>query len=268
MRFSAMTHLAQTVRRTRSDRRNRGVAVATGFTLIELLVVVSIIALLLAMLAPLLVSAKQYARMTKEMAAGRAAATGWHQYAADHNDRLLEGVASPSGTVAYDQEGRTLGGPIASRYPWRLAPYLEHQLGGTLLVNDREAVWESGPGEDPLGWAYGVSVMPSFGINAIEVGGHYLHPGEAVKKMPGVRHPSDLIVFASARFYVGFGQPTPGYFEVRQPIVNEYNPTASAHEFGFVDPRWWDQAVTVQADASVDVLDAKQLTQSHRWINQ
>jgi prepilin-type N-terminal cleavage/methylation domain-containing protein/prepilin-type processing-associated H-X9-DG protein len=59
-----------------------------GFTLIELLVVISILALLIAMLIPTLSQAKEVARFTVCKAYMKTAATGWHGFAATHDNRF------------------------------------------------------------------------------------------------------------------------------------------------------------------------------------
>src|SRR2546425_13353601 len=69
-----------------------------GFTLIELLVVIAIIAILAAMLLPVLAKAKQKGQGIQCLSNGRQLSLGWMMYAHDSNDRIV--YASDDGTGA------------------------------------------------------------------------------------------------------------------------------------------------------------------------
>src|SRR5687768_11895079 len=101
---------------------------AVGFTLVELLVVIGIIGVLVGMLLPALGAARRTALQAKSLSNVRQLLTAYTQYHTEGRGALPWGYPQPVvGGVAVTvslPSGHVSGFPLASRYPWRLVPYL------------------------------------------------------------------------------------------------------------------------------------------------
>jgi prepilin-type N-terminal cleavage/methylation domain-containing protein/prepilin-type processing-associated H-X9-DG protein len=136
----------------------------SGFTLIELLVVIAIIAILAAMLLPVLAHAKQDALVTNCMNNKKQLATAWIIYAGDNNDNLAD-------NHDYDDYGEYTPGTmtpcwIEGKLDWSNSPdntnslYFTDPRVSLLGANFGKAVtilWCPadvfvGPEQRPLGW--------------------------------------------------------------------------------------------------------------------
>jgi prepilin-type N-terminal cleavage/methylation domain-containing protein len=276
-----------------------------GFTIVEVLVVVAIVGLL----TTLLITA---ARAIRGMASGAIEATGLRQvltgytlYALDHSGTLLPGYPDPNDVHVTDQDGAPIphdAWPARSRYPWRLAPYLDYGFE-TMYVGQQRRFLEDAPECSSLP-AYSISAYPSFGLNAEWLGGHksstlgwaqdmQLH----VTHLAQVRRPAKLLAFASARSEVDAGCPglhaTPwahGYFEVISPVTlrstgitwptgdGAYETMGEPNTFGFVSFRESapdgegvgaipGKALIGTVDGHVESVTVGELADMQRWAN-
>lgn len=250
-----------------------------AFTLIELLVAIAIVATLTALAIPITRSAGEAGRRTKEIAGARHLIAAYSLYTADHNGDLMAGWKSEPARHA---DGTAITYPSNARYPWRLAPYLGHQLKGAALVNGRESL-----ATDPIGNAYAISVTPSMGINAVFVGGHYggasdvvptarafeTHGDFVVQRAVQAVSPAQLIVFASARS-TETGEEVEGYDIVKSPRLQsarwsaEFDAAETASAFGYVHPRYAGKAVVACLAGNVEMLGEAELKDMRRWSNQ
>ncbi len=80
------------VQTTKGEQRTTNDELRSGaFTLVELLIVIAVIAVLVAILLPSLARAREAGRRAVCMGHLRQLQTAWHAYAADHDDRIVNG---------------------------------------------------------------------------------------------------------------------------------------------------------------------------------
>ena len=184
-----------------------------AFTLVELLVVIGIIALLISILLPTISRARRSAQEIKALSNLRQMLIGYTAYQLDNRGQVLWGYppTSVNGTAvtAYDPVSRqTFSSVVAARYPWRLVKYCSdvwpiiHAHGALPPLTTR-----GDSATDAFNKAYTLSINPTFGINALFVGGHKDYSGftgatnspnvgkHIVFKANEVHRPTDLIVF-------------------------------------------------------------------------
>lgn len=243
-----------------------------AFTLIELLVVIGIIAVLTTVGFGVGQQALLRTRKVKEVAAAKNLITGFVSTPADFNGRYLLGYDATSKGVTMP-DGKIVGGELATRYPYRLAPYFGWQLQGTILVNSNNRQ----VGNDASG--YQVSLNPAMGMNIFLVGGELRDADKGINwasecvQRPGTGGSDHLLVFASA----GFDNPTnnqhtDGYFKVSPPKLGgplwvdaAWTPKAKAADYGQVDARYEGQAVCAFMDGSVRSMTVEELRDMRLW---
>ncbi|MFK7788512.1 MAG: type II secretion system protein [Phycisphaeraceae bacterium] len=238
-----------------------------AFTLIELLVVISIIALLIAIVLPVLGAARGAALQTQELAAVRSTMQAYASVYTDDRGTLL--AARDKSKSLQSPHGDVISAVAAERYPWRLAGHLGKQCVGTMYVGEAERLMEA---VDDPDWAYLVSLYPSLAYNGQffgeRVGG--VTPSYVATNIDRVAKPTESFAFVSARdVWTGstlFSDTIPGRFEVipRLNIV----PGNSAVQNGYVDLRWSDKAVTGYFDGHASLQDAQTFNDIRAWSNE
>jgi len=274
-----------------------------GFTLIELLVVVAIIALLLGIMIPALGKARDVAAQVRGMSDLRQMMLGYGMYQHDHDGRVLLGYTPPTiagkpVTVQTDS-GISFGLPIADRYPWRLAPYVDNVWG--ILHSHRGEVpplpIASDSQADAVSKAYTLSITPTFGINSVFVGGHYgpfggfrvdsrgNHTpntgGHVVFRTTEVHRPSQLIVFTEVQARVGnkppFENPHDGFHYVMPPNAKgdqwrEVDGTIESQNLGMMQGlplgRFGNRTITGFFDSHIETMSAGELDDMTLWANE
>jgi prepilin-type processing-associated H-X9-DG protein len=228
--------------------------------MVELLCGLAVIAMLAALVVGAVGAAQKSGMKASEIAAGKTLMMGYHLYATENGGSLLPGYVSSPGEVQ-GAHGEPLSGEPASRYPWRLAPYLNYNYKAAFLATKQKIA-------NPSELTYMVSLIPSLGVNGVYVGRDESSPMNPFNPRAAARYgdfcvmrlnqavkPSQLIVFASAQ-YKEPGEPEPhrGYFRIQYPDQN-------------VDFRYNDKAVVAFLDGHVELLTKEEMRDMRRWSN-
>jgi len=247
-----------------------------AFSLLELLATVGIILFLAAVIYPFAANCIGRAKATAEVAGARRTISAWMAYAGENNNSVLPGyLMDPQ---ARNRLGQPVSFPANARYVFRLAPYLNYELKGSLLVNKQKNISDD----------YHVSMAPSFGVNLTFVGGDFgggsdMQPTDAnldrygkfvVTRLSEIHSPTSLIVFGSARITDSAGRTEEGYNAIKSPRLHanrweeNYQESRPYYAFGNVHPRFDGKAVCAMADGHVELLSIDQLRDMRRWSNQ
>ena len=243
-----------------------------AFTLIELLVVIAIIALLIGILLPTLGAAKKQAGTVRELASLRTMLSAYFGYAEDHADAVLPGYADAQGLL--DDRGLPIPNgagfdEIRKRYPWRILPYLDYQIAGSVLVGSQQRFLDRRSDLSDFEFYYGISVYPNFGLNTRFLGGDPRAAPAAffkpTKRWSDPLLPSELMVFASAKGATPFEELVNGYFYVVPPATPAHTPGAPAEANGFLDPRAGGKTLIGLLDGHVRSAADAELRDTRLW---
>lgn len=235
-----------------------------AFTLIELIMTISII-IILAMIG--IASYNTFfnkASMAAEVAAGRNLISAYQSAVGDNNGNYLPARDYTARNVT-DANGRVLPmREMRARYPFRLAPYFNYKMDGTILVNKNKKQISEIFGNGSM-YNYGLTVFPAMGINNTFFGGYKLsngkmmYEGEAITTMAN----ADRVIVA----FVSAGvDEIDGYEYIKPPYYwggdeNSEEPS----ENGFVDFRYGKKAIVVFSDGSIRIMGLKELKDMRLW---
>ena len=188
-----------------------------GFTLIELLIVIAIIAVLIAILMPMVTRAKEMANRTVCLSNIRQLQLGWLAYAEEHKGHFC---TAGYGKSAWLKIPQSLGDPPAVDFHNSLLwPYV-HDINAYYCPNDTRPV-KGQPDWGGGSWA-------SYGMNTL-IGNGYVnlgpldgiaydnqHPDLTMTKLTQIRHPESTFVFIEVH-------PIYGSPDYEPPLINQHS---------------------------------------------
>jgi len=238
-----------------------------GFTLIELLVVMAIISVLATLGFAGGNMAMEHARKSREINAGKSLIAAYSTYTEEHGGELMPGNDKRVNSVDL-QDGKTVSGPAANRYPFRLAEYLGYKLEGTILVNKNVTQVEQTD-------EYMVSLYPAMGINFLCVGGDVSSDGKHTMSdtiTAAAQASTAPIVFASAASGGTGASNVEGYCFITPPkspgatwSTSEWTSNSNAASYGHVSGRYSGKAVCAYLDGAVRVQSMTELQDMRFW---
>src|SRR5258708_18037238 len=196
----------------------------TGFSLIELLVVIAIVAILAALLLPVLHKARLKATAAACLSNQRQIALGFHMYADDNNDTIVP-MQSPPGVTIHNAGGYWGGpnGPDPGPNAWvsrdqalavvkdalRTNNALRQYCQDTAIFHcpgDNRTKRSFRPGNAPNGWAFD-SYSKSQNVGG-ETNANYWAAGATYTRMSIIHNPAMTFAFVEDADWKGYNQGT------------------------------------------------------------
>ena len=244
-----------------------------GFSLVELLVGVTILGLLAGVSGAAYQKAIGKASLVAEVSAGKSLVQAYLLAASENGGRYLAAHdATLKNQTVLNAQGKPIAMPeVKYRYPFRLAPYFNYQMEGTILVNRNESQIIQKMGGSGAMYDYGLSVFPSLGINRYLVGG-------SISPNVGVEYAAECILTMGQAdksvivFVSGGSSEVDGYEYVTPPngprgqwSTVPWTKDSDPSSYGHVGARFDGKAVAAFLDGSVKVLSIEELRDMRLW---
>lgn len=246
---------------------------AHGFSLVELLVGVAILGLLAGVSGAAYQKAMGKASLAAEMSAGKSLTQAYLLAASDNGGRYLAAYdATARNQTVLNAQGKPIAmAEVKYRYPFRLAPYFNYQMEGTILVNRNEAQIIRQMGASGTMYDYGLSVFPAFGINRYLVGGSIGangavdHPEECIQTLGQAEKSVIVFVSGGSSEVDGYEYVTPPNGPRGQWSGAKWTKDSEPSNYGHVGARFDGKAVAGFLDGSVKVLSIDELRDMRLW---
>lgn len=255
-----------------------------GFTLIELLAVVATTGILAVLCVGVTQKAMDSASKVREINAARLLVGALHLSAQENDGRYLSGMDYRAGSndyPVYKPDGGKAVGRAAQRYTFRIMPYLDNELDGTIFVNRNKAEIIKGTGGTGWKYDYEVSSYPALGMNVYCVGGVVYGDGSLMNEADCISRSANMkgsiLAFASGgsgtgktRMH-GFCYVSPPTKENDSPICQKWDrPETWTRDkdpmnFGWVDFRYDGKAVCAFLDGSTRMCSVEELSDMRLW---
>lgn len=245
----------------------------SGFSLVEVLVAVAILGLLVGVSGAAYQKAMGKASLAAEVSAAKNLTQAYLLSASENGGRYLAAYDSTArNQPVLNAKGRPLGMPEAKcRYPFRLAPYFNNQMDGTILVNRNEAQIIRIMGASGTMYDYGLSVFPALGINRYLVGGTVNSGGgveyssECIQTMGQAEKSVIVFVSGGSDEVDGYEYVTPPNGPRGQWSSAKWTKDSDPGSYGHVGARFDGKAVAAFLDGSVRVLSIDELRDMRLW---
>jgi len=250
-----------------------------AFSLVELMVVLGVVTFLAAVSAGVYQKMTAQGRALREVQAGRRLIAAYLTHAAENNGTYLPGMDFTVGKIWFEPYQRDVTiMHAANRYPFRLAPYLDYELRGSILVNALSTQINTMAKPGTAMHDYVVSAFPTFGINYYFVGGCVsgtpaapvlTYPGDCTSRSGQTTKP--LLVFASGgttdgvKRVEGFNILTPPRLYAETWSTAEWSEKEDPGLHGNIDARHGGRAVCAFLDGSVRLHRIAELRDMRLW---
>lgn len=246
---------------------------SSGFSLVELLVAVAILGLLGGVSGAAYQKAIGKASLAAEVSAGKSLTQAYLLAGSENGGRYLAAHdATAKNQTVLNAQGKPISmSEVKYRYPFRLAPYFNYQMDGTILVNRNEAQIVRQMGASGTMYDYGLSAFPALGINRYLVGGSVDANGgveysaECIQTLAQAERSVIVFVSAGSSEIDGYEYVTPPNGPRGQWSSAKWTKDSDPGNYGHVSARFDGKAVAGFLDGSVRVLSLDELRDMRLW---